>query len=136
MSEIISFFEKKGNFNNESFYYFLPNFNIEKKKNIGENIIKFKGVTISYLIYWLINKIFLNIFYFIILQLISFSLKENINILIEKKSTIVTDRFKQEILSNGNVFFFHEDKIFQIKCLNTKLSKPENYKCFEIEGKK
>jgi hypothetical protein len=46
MSEIIEFFEGKANFDNESFYYYLPNFNQEKKKIIGEKIIKFKGVNI------------------------------------------------------------------------------------------
>jgi len=46
MSEIIQNFEEKGDFDNESFYYYLPNFSLEKKKIIGEKIIKFKGVSI------------------------------------------------------------------------------------------
>ncbi len=70
------------------------------------------------------------------MQLISFSLKENINILIEKKSIIKSPRFKQEILSTGNVYFFDDKKIYGIKCTNENLANPENYKCFEIEGKK
>ena len=31
-------------FNNQSFYYFLPFFNPEQKKKIGEKITKFNGV--------------------------------------------------------------------------------------------
>jgi hypothetical protein len=50
MSEIIQNFEEKGDFDNESFYYYLPNYNPEKKKLIGEKIIKFKGVRIYALI--------------------------------------------------------------------------------------
>jgi len=48
MSEIISLFKGKRDFNNESFYYFLPSFNQEKKQLIGQKIIKFKGVNIYY----------------------------------------------------------------------------------------
>ena len=44
MSEIVPFFKGKIDFNNELFYYFLPNFNQEKKQLIGQKIIKFKGV--------------------------------------------------------------------------------------------
>lgn len=140
MSEIISIFQKKANFINESFYYFLPNFNQEKKKIIGEKIIKFKGVKI-YTIYFLLNKIIYFIFnkiyiYFYILQLISFSLKENINILIDNKNIISSEKFKQEILYNGNVYFYDEDNIYCIKCLNKKVKNPDNYKCFEMKGKK
>ena len=39
-------FEGKANFNNESFYYFLPSFNLEQKRKIGEKITQFKGVNI------------------------------------------------------------------------------------------
>lgn len=46
MSEIDSIFEGKADFNNESFYYFLPLFNQEQKKRIGEKITQFKGVSI------------------------------------------------------------------------------------------
>ncbi len=46
MSEIDSLFGGKADFNNESFYYFLPFFNPEQKKKIGEKITKFKGVSI------------------------------------------------------------------------------------------
>ena len=42
------FFEGKTDFNNSSFYYYLPSFNQEKKKIVGEKIIKFKGVNIYY----------------------------------------------------------------------------------------
>ena len=46
MSEIVPFFKEKIDFNNELFYYFLPNFNKEKKQLIGQKIFKFKGVII------------------------------------------------------------------------------------------
>ena len=39
-------FEGKADFNNQSFYYFLPTFNFEQKQKIGEKIAKFKGVKI------------------------------------------------------------------------------------------
>ena len=41
-------FEGKADFNNQSFYYFLPMFNFEQKQKIGEKIEKFKGVKYSY----------------------------------------------------------------------------------------
>jgi hypothetical protein len=40
-------FEGKEDFDNESFYYFLPHFNPEKKKKIGEKITQFKGVILN-----------------------------------------------------------------------------------------
>ena len=46
MSEQDTPFEGKANFNNESFYYFLPSFNLEQKRKIGEKITQFKGVNI------------------------------------------------------------------------------------------
>ena len=46
MSEVDSPFEGKTDFNKESFYYFLPSFNLEQKSKIGEKITKFKGVSI------------------------------------------------------------------------------------------
>ena len=46
MSEILPLFEGKTDFNDELCYYFLPNFNKEKKQLIGQKIIKFKGVII------------------------------------------------------------------------------------------
>jgi hypothetical protein len=44
MSELDSPFGGKADFNNESFYYFLPSFNLEQKRKIGEKITQFKGV--------------------------------------------------------------------------------------------
>ena len=41
-----SLFEGKADFNNQSFYYFLPMLNFEQKQKIGEKIAKFKGVKI------------------------------------------------------------------------------------------
>ena len=114
-------FEGKKDFDNESFYYFLPHFNPEKKKKIGEKITQFKGV----------------ILYFIFaIQLISFSLRENINILVDKASDVLSEKFRQEILSNGNLYFFNDDQIIFIKCLNKNISKPDYYKCFQVNGKK
>jgi hypothetical protein len=42
-------FEGKEDFDNESFYYFLPHFNPEKKKKIGEKITQFKGVILYFI---------------------------------------------------------------------------------------
>ena len=50
MLELIEFFIGKSNFNNESFYYYFPYFNPDKKKIIGEKIIKYKGVNIYILV--------------------------------------------------------------------------------------
>ena len=59
MSSIPPFFDEKSDFDYESFYYYLPNFNPEKKKIIGEKIIKYKGVNI------IINNFFIkNFFYY------------------------------------------------------------------------
>lgn len=38
-------------------------------------------------------------------------------------------------MSNGNIFFFDGRKIHKINCINRNLIKPNNYKCFQIEGK-
>ena len=54
MSEILSLFKGKSDFNNELFYYFLPNYNQEKKQIIGQKIIKFKGVNIYISIHYII----------------------------------------------------------------------------------
>ena len=50
MSDILPLFKGKTDFNNELFYYFLPNYNQEKKQIIGQKIIKFKGVIYTLLI--------------------------------------------------------------------------------------
>lgn len=68
--------------------------------------------------------------------MISFSLKENINILIDKKIDLLSEKFKNEILSNGNINFYDGEKITFIKCFNKKISNPESYKCFQVERKK
>jgi hypothetical protein len=101
-------FEGKADFNNQWFYYFLPMFNFEQKQKIGEKIAKFKG-------------------------LISFSLKENINILINQKADLSTSKFANDVLSYGNVNFYDGDKIHEIKCINKSLSNPENYKCIQLD---
>ena len=124
MSEILSLFKGKTDFNNELFYYFLPNYNQEKKQIIGQKIIKFKGVIYTLLIQCNIK-----------IQLISFSLKDNINILIENRNNINDEAFQKEILSNGNVEFFGDNKVYEFECTNKNLSKIGSYKCFDIKGK-
>ena len=124
MSEILSLFKGKSDFNNELFYYFLPNYNQEKKQIIGQKIIKFKGVIYTLLIQYNIK-----------IQLISFSLKDNINILIENRNNINDEAFQKEILSNGNVEFFEDNKVYEFECTNKNLSKIVSYKCFDIKGK-
>ena len=44
-----------------------------------------------------------------------------------------TSKFREEILTSGNVNFYKGGKIYQIKCINNSLSKPENYKCFLLD---
>ena len=44
-----------------------------------------------------------------------------------------TSKFRNEILTSGNVHFYKGGKIYQIKCINNSLSKPENYKCFLLD---
>ena len=56
--------------------------------------------------------------------------------MIEKINDIYTEKFKKEILYNGNVYFFDGEKINFIKCFNKKLITPNNYKCFQVDGKK
>ena len=122
-------FEGKADFTNQSFYYFLPMFNFEQKQKIGEKITKFKGVKIFIFIIIKFNYIFI----FNFLQLISFSLKENINILINQKTDISTSKFAQDVLSYGNVKFYDGNQIYDIKCINKSLSHPENYKCLQLD---
>ena len=122
-------FEGKADFNNQSFYYFLPMFNFEQKQKIGEKITKFKGVKIFIFIIIKFNYIFI----FNFLQLISFSLKENINILINQKSDLSSSKFANDVLSYGNVKFYDENQIYNIKCISKSLSHPENYKCLQVD---
>ena len=122
-------FEGKADFTNQSFYYFLPMFNFEQKQKIGEKITKFKGVKIFIFIIIKFNYIFI----FNFLQLISFSLKENINILINQKTDISTSKFAQDVLLYGNVKFYDGNQIYDIKCINKSLSHPENYKCLQLD---
>ena len=122
-------FEGKADFTNQSFYYFLPMFNFEQKQKIGEKITKFKGVKIFIFIIIKFNYIFI----FNFLQLISFSLKENINILINQKTDISTSKFAEDVLSYGNVKFYDGNQIYDIKCINKSLSHPENYKCLQLD---
>ena len=57
------------------------------------------------------------------------------NILIDKKNDILTPKFRQEILSNGNIHFYDGEKVYFLKCFNKKISQPNNYKCLLVNGK-
>jgi hypothetical protein len=45
------------------------------------------------------------------------------------------ESFRKEILSNGNVEFFGDNKVYEFECTNKNLSKIGSYKCFDIKGK-
>ncbi len=63
------------------------------------------------------------------------SLKENIYILIERESDILSSAFQNEILSSGNVSLYINNKLMLIHCLNKKVDKPLNYNCLLLSGK-
>lgn len=110
-------------FKNEIFYYFLPFFH-EKRHVIGEKISQFQGV-FNY-IYNIKN-----------IQSISFSLKENINILIRNEQDIYTKEFRNEILSFGYVKFYKKERLYKIfECKNKKIPNPPKFNCLLLEGKK
>ena len=112
----------RNNFENEWFYYFF-NLNYEKRHIIGERISEFQGVTYQL------------IFYIILKQAISFTLKENINIIIENENDINTKEFSDEILSFGDVRFFKKEKFCKlIECQNQKLKIKPKYNCILLEG--
>ena len=122
MSEEKSIFERN-DFKNIYFYYFLPFYNYVKKVEIGEKINQFNGV--------IIYKIILNFF----IQNISITLKENIYILIEKESDILSDAFRDEILSTGKVSLYIDNTFVVINCLNEKIDNPMKYNCLLLNGK-
>ena len=122
MSEEKSIFERN-DFKNIYFYYFLPFYNYVKKVEIGEKINQFNGV--------IIYKIILNFF----IQNISITLKENIYILIEKESDILSDAFRDEILSTGKVSLYIDNTFVVINCLNEKIDNPMRYNCLLLNGK-
>ena len=122
MSEEKSIFERN-DFKNIYFYYFLPFYNYVKKVEIGEKINQFNGV--------IIYKIILNFF----IQNISITLKENIYILIEKESDILSDAFRDEILSTGKVSLYIDNRFVVINCLNEKIDNPMRYNCLLLNGK-
>ena len=113
---------EKNDFKNLCFYYFLPFYNYVKKNEIGEKINQFKGV----------NNILYND---LILQTISFTLKDNIYILIEKESDIQTNDFNEEILTSGQVCFYKEQKNIIIECINKEIEFPNKYNCLLLTGK-
>ena len=93
-----------------------------------EMIQVFKSRNIKEYIYIFIFKFFF--------QSISFSIKENINILIEKEENINTKEFEDEILKYGNVNFFKNErfhKLIKSKKNNNKIK--AKFNCFLIEGK-
>ena len=112
----------KNNLENEWCYYFL-NLNYEKRHIIGERISEFQGVTYQL------------IFYIILKQAISFTLKENINIIIENENDICTKEFTDEILSFGDVRFFKNENFCKlIECQNQRLKNKPKYNCILLEG--
>ena len=122
MSEIQRPFKFLHDFKNQYFYYFLPRFLMNKKNEIGEKINKFQGVSTS--IY----------FYFILIQTISFSLKENIYILVENEEDVRSKEFELDILNTGHVKYYNHNKEYiEIKCLNESLINPPTYNCILLE---
>ncbi len=67
--------------------------------------------------------------------MISFTLKENIYILIEKESDIQTSDFKEEILNSGMVYFFKDKNSITIECINKEIKNPNKYNCLLLNGK-
>ena len=63
------------------------------------------------------------------------SLKENIYILIEKESDVLSSSFQNDILGSGNVSLYIDNKLVVINCLNKEISKPINYYCLLLSGK-
>lgn len=124
MSEEKTIFEKN-DFKNVCFYYFLPFYNYVKKNEIGEKINQFNGVK-----YYFNKKIFYQ------LQTISFTLKENIYILIEKETDIFTSSFQNEILASGKVSLYIDNKFIIIDCINKEINNPIKYNCLLLNGKK
>lgn len=124
MSEEKTIFEKN-DFKNVCFYYFLPFYNYVKKNEIGEKINQFNGVR-----YYFNKKIFYQ------LQTISFTLKENIYILIEKETDILTSSFQNEILASGKVSLYIDNKFIIIDCINKEINNPIKYNCLLLNGKK
>ena len=115
----------KNDFKNVCFYYFLPFYNYVKKNEIGEKINQFNGVK-----YYFNKKIFYQ------LQTISFTLKENIYILIEKETDILTSSFQNEILASGKVSLYIDNKFIIIDCINKEINNPIKYNCLLLNGKK
>ena len=124
MSEEKTIFEKN-DFKNVCFYYFLPFYNYVKKNEIGEKINQFNGVK-----YYFNKKIFYQ------LQTISFTLKENIYILIEKETDILTSSFQNEILASGKVSLYIDNKFIIIDCINKEINNPIKYNCLLLNVKK
>ena len=113
-------FKNRKNFQGEFFYYFLPNINTNDKNKIGEKICEFKGVNNSF-----IDNI---------LQALCISTRTNMTILIEKEQDVNSLRFKEEILTKGEVKFYTNNKIEIIKFVNKNIT-PEKYNCILLVGK-
>lgn len=61
-------------------------------------------------------------------------MEENIYILIESENDINTEKFKQEILTNGSVKLFKNNHYTKIECVNKKLLAPPKYNCLLVDG--
>ena len=62
-------------------------------------------------------------------------MKENIYILVEKEKDVVTDKFENEILLTGNVYFYYDNKYVLINCKNEEIINPCKYYCLLLSGK-
>lgn len=119
-------FRSKNDFSNEKFYYFSPKFNLNRKTTFGEHITKFHGV----------NNIFSNfIFYFFKSsnkQEITLSLKNRVNILISSNEEVLSDSFRNNVLTQGSVSFFNGAKWETFK---STIPTQHEFTCFSEQGK-
>ena len=80
-----------------------------------------------------IKKIIINIYF--ILQTISFTLKDDIYILIEKESDLEKIDFHEEILSTGKVIFYKNKTQRLIESKIKQISSPNTYNSILINDK-
>ena len=67
--------------------------------------------------------------------MISFTLRDDIYIIIEKESDIETNDFHEEILGTGKVIFYKKDNTITIECKNREIENPNKYNCLLLSGK-
>ncbi len=86
--------EQRNDFKGLYFYYYLPNFNINERKKLSELIFKNLGVK-----FFIIKK-----------QTITFSLQDDYWVIIEKFASLKENNFKEEILNNGGIVLYYNNK--------------------------